>query len=80
MLKVELAIALVSGLGVATLPAFLIFLDYHKPSNIHKAVFFVFALFATGAAVVVMPARHLLVLALCVPFLLFAYITITKHR
>ncbi len=80
MFKEELAIALLSWLSVATLPAFLIFLDYHKPSNIHKAVLFVFALFATAAAVAVMPARHVLLLALCVPFLLFAYIAITKQH
>lgn len=80
MFKEELALALFSGFGIAAIPAFLIFLDYHKPSNIHKAVLFVFALFATAAAVAVMPARHVLLLALCVPFLLFAYIAITKQH
>jgi hypothetical protein len=80
MFKEELALALFSGFGIAAIPAFLIFLDYHKPSNIHKAVLFVFALFATGAAIAAIPARHLLVLALCIPFVLFVYVAVAKRR
>ncbi len=70
---------LLSMFALSALPAFFIFLDYHKRSNIHKAVLFVVVLFATGIAVASIPARALLFFACCVPVLLLIYVAIARR-
>lgn len=80
MYKEALVLALLSGFGIASIPAFLIFLDYHKRTNIHKAVLFVVAMFVVGAIVASLPPRHLLIVAFCVPLMLFVYVAIARSK
>jgi len=80
MFKEELAIVLLSTFGLASIPAFFIFLDYHKRSNIHKAVLFVLSLFTAGWLVAILPARVLLTVALFTPVMVMAYVVIAKRR
>lgn len=75
-----LIVALLGAFGIASIPAFLIFLDYHKRSNIHRAVLFVISLFTAGCMVAVLPASALLTLALFTPLLMMVYVLIARRR
>ncbi len=80
MYREELAITLLSLFGLASLPAFFIFLDYHKRSKIHKAVLFVIVLFLSGCMVALLPTRLLLTVALFTPVLVLVYVLVAKRR
>lgn len=80
MYREELAITLLSIFGLASLAAFFIFLDYHKRSNIHKAVLFVIVLFLSGCLVALLPARELLTVALGTPLLVLVYVVVARRR
>lgn len=70
-------------LGMATLlssiPLFLIFLDYHKKGNIHKAVVYIISFFVLLFIFkfILLPVFSFYIL-LVVPVLLFLYLLISK--
>ncbi len=71
---------MLGSLGVMSIPAFFIFFDYHKRSNIHKAVAFVTALFASAVLVVILPPGLVLALAMATPFLVLAYVLLARRQ
>jgi hypothetical protein len=65
-------------MAMMALPAFFIFLDYHKRSNIHKAVLFVVTLSAVGLVVITAAPHDLLLAAAAIPVLLFASVAVAR--
>lgn len=57
-----------------------IFLDYHKRSNIHKALLFIGAIIAAGWLVLSLPQVWKLVLASAAPLLVFVYVLLARKR
>lgn len=66
--------------GVMGASAGLIFLDYHRRSNVHKAIIFTAFLLAAVVLTLLMPPGVLLAAALVVPMLLLAYVLIARRR
>lgn len=58
----------------------LIFLDYHKRGNMHKALLFVAAIVSTGWLFLLLPQGWKLTVALISPLLVFVYAIIAKRR
>lgn len=66
--------------AIASVPVFLIFLDYHERSNIHKAVLFVVTFIAVCYSLSNVPTLALLWLAVLAPTLLFLYVKLARRR
>ncbi len=79
MFLLQLLIAL---LGLA--PFIGLFLDYHKRSNIHKAVLFIMALFVTIGTIAWLGRSHywalLLGMSFATPMLVFLYVLVARSR
>ena len=80
MYKEVLVIGILSALGISCIPAFFIFLDYHKRSNVHKALLSVVTLFSLVVLLAITPAGHLILVALATPLLLAAYVFFARRR
>ena len=80
MYKEVLVIGILSALGISGIPAFFIFLDYHKRSNVHKALLFLVTLFSLVVLLAITSAGHLILVALATPLLLAAYLFFARRR
>ncbi|MFZ1686294.1 MAG: hypothetical protein WAU70_02665 [Flavobacteriales bacterium] len=58
----------------------LIFLDYHKRSNIHKALLFILAVVSGVAGFVLLPGKLKLIVALCSPLVLFLAVMLGRRK
>ena len=80
MYKEVLVIGILSALGISGIPAFFIFLDYHKRSNVHKALLFLVTLFSLVVLLAITSAGHLILVALATPLLLATYLFFARRR
>lgn len=59
---------------------FFIFLDYHKRSNVHKALLFILAIVSGIAGFALLPGTLKLAVALCSPLVLFLAVILGRRR
>lgn len=58
----------------------LIFLDYHKRSNMHRAVLFIVAVVSGTAGFALLPGKLKLIVALCSPLVLFLAVLLGRRK